>query len=81
MPAAREGHIAVMTADKSKMLVHGGINDDQKCFSDAFILSGLHSETDSIQSTVRFNPDGSMSNANDLKIQTGKKEMLRWFKC
>lgn len=44
-PPSREGHIATLI-DGDKMLIHGGINDDQVCYSDAYILVGLHKEID-----------------------------------
>lgn len=45
VPCPREGHVAVMI-QTDKMLIHGGINQNQRCFDDAFILSGLHEEVD-----------------------------------
>lgn len=41
MPKPREGHVALLI-DGDKMLVHGGINESNKCFNDAYILLGLH---------------------------------------
>lgn len=40
-PSPREGHVAVLF-EGDKMLVHGGINENQVCFNDAYILVGLH---------------------------------------
>jgi len=40
-PSAREGHISILV-EGDKMLVHGGINNTQDCFNDAYILVGLH---------------------------------------
>jgi N-acetylneuraminic acid mutarotase len=40
-PSPREGHVAVLV-EGDKMLVHGGINENQVCFNDAYILVGLH---------------------------------------
>ena len=45
IPAPREGHIATVI-EGDKMLVHGGVNDQQHCFADAFVLVGLHQEID-----------------------------------
>lgn len=41
-PTPREGHIALLISEGDKMLIHGGINDLNKCFDDAYILVGLH---------------------------------------
>lgn len=79
-PSPREGHIATLV-DGDKMLVHGGINDNQDCFNDAFILVGLHKEIDQAQSEIRFDEKGKISNQTELKIRQGKLQMLRWFKC
>jgi len=41
VPSPREGHVALLV-EGDKMLVHGGINESQVCFNDAYILVGLH---------------------------------------
>lgn len=64
-----------------KMLLHGGINEKEQCFSDAFILVGLHKEIDLSQSEIKFDEHGKIQNIDQLKQRSGKFEMLRWFKC
>lgn len=80
-PSQREGHVAVLV-EGDKMLIHGGINDDTKCFDDAYILIGLHQEIDQAQSEIKFDPEtGKVSNIEELKNRKGQFQMLRWFKC
>jgi N-acetylneuraminic acid mutarotase len=38
-PTPREGHVATLI-DGDKMLVHGGINEKEQCFGDAYVLVG-----------------------------------------
>ena len=44
-PSPREGHVGVLI-EGDKMLVHGGYDERYSCFSDAFVLVGLHKEID-----------------------------------
>lgn len=80
MPCPREGHVALLV-DGDKMLVHGGINESNQCFDDAYILVGLHQEIDYAQSLIKYDSAGKIANAAALKLLRGKKEMLRWVRC
>ena len=72
-----------MIFDNDKMLIHGGINDKDKTFSDAFILVGLHSDLDIAQSEIKHDVQGHLLNFDELRSRKkkGKLEMLQWFKC
>lgn len=61
-PCPREGHVALLVGEGDKMLVHGGINEEQECFDDAYILVGLHKELDKVQSEIRFDEKGAIYN-------------------
>jgi N-acetylneuraminic acid mutarotase len=45
LPSPREGHVSVMVAT-DQMLVHGGIDENEICFSDCYILTGLNNDLD-----------------------------------
>ena len=79
-PSPREGHVAILI-DGDKMLVHGGINESNKCFNDAYILLGLHQEIDFAQSLIKYDAEGKIVNGSALKLLRGKKEMVRWVRC
>lgn len=66
MPCPREGHIAVLI-ESDKMIVHGGINSEQECFDDAFVLVGLHDEIDLTESQIKRDENGTVINALELK--------------
>jgi len=80
LPDKREGHVACLV-NGNKMFVHGGINENQECFNDAYVLLGLHDEIDQAQSEIKYDGSGKISNTNELKIRRENYEMLRWIKC
>ena len=51
-PPAREAHIAQLIGN-DKMMIHGGIDYDENEYSDTWILVGLHSELDQMQSQIQ----------------------------
>ena len=50
-PAPREAHIA-HALGHDKMMIHGGINAQEETFNDTWVLVGLHSELDQMQSQI-----------------------------
>ena len=46
MPAPREGHIAKMVG-RDRMMVHGGVDQNETSFEDTFILTGISQFMDS----------------------------------
>ena len=48
-PPPREAHIA-HALGHDKMMIHGGINAQEETFKDTWVLIGLHSDLDQMQS-------------------------------
>lgn len=51
-PPPREAHIAHAIGD-DKMMIHGGINAQEETFKDTWVLIGLHTELDQMQSQIQ----------------------------
>ena len=51
-PPPREAHIA-HALGHDKMMIHGGINTQEVTFNDTWVLVGLHSELDQMQSQIQ----------------------------
>lgn len=45
MPSPREGHIAKLIG-RNKMLVHGGVDQNETSFADTYVLTGINSYID-----------------------------------
>ena len=50
-PRPREAHIAQVLGN-DKMLIHGGINQDEESFDDTWVLVGINQDLDRLQSMI-----------------------------
>lgn len=65
IPNPREGHVAIIGGDK--MMIHGGVDQNETSFNDTYILVGINK---SLNASYNTHMNASSTNPEQIKITT-----------